>query len=57
MAAEVDLHSPVTVDMATLIPGVGRATGARTVTFTGRDIAEVYGVIQLLVLLGQIKPG
>jgi D-amino peptidase len=43
--------------MATLIPGVERATGARTVTFTGRDVAEVYAVIQLLVLLGQVKPG
>jgi D-amino peptidase len=57
VAVEVDLHSSVTVDMATLIPGVERATGARTVTFTGRDIAEVYAVIQLLVLLGQVKPG
>lgn len=57
VAVEVDLHSPVTVDMATLIPGVERATGARTVTFTGRDIAEAHEVIQLLGLLGQVKPG
>jgi D-amino peptidase len=57
VAVEVDLHSSLTVDMATLMPGVERAAGARTVTFTGRDIAEVYAVVQLLVLLGQVKPG
>jgi D-amino peptidase len=34
---EVDLYSSSTVDTATLIPGVKRAAGARTVTFTGRD--------------------
>jgi len=57
VAVEVDLHSSSTVDMATLVPGVKRATGARTVTFTGPDIAEAYGLVQLLVLLGQVKPG
>ncbi|MEE6259390.1 M55 family metallopeptidase [Plantactinospora sonchi] len=54
---EVDLYSPTTVDAATLIPGVARAAGARTVTFTGRDVAEAYDIVQLLVLLGQVKPG
>lgn len=47
----------VTVDLATLVPGVSRAPGGRTVTFTGRDILEAYRLIQLVVQLGQIKPG
>ncbi|WP_405117145.1 hypothetical protein OG559_15315 [Micromonospora sp. NBC_01405] len=51
----MDLHSPSAVDMATLIPGVERAAGARTVTFTGRDVAEAYDVVQLLVQLAQVK--
>ncbi|MEW2379139.1 M55 family metallopeptidase [Micromonospora sp. NPDC047812] len=54
---EVDLCSPTTVDQATLVPGFARAPGARTVTFTGRDMVEVYRGVQLLVQLGQIKPG
>ncbi|MGC4790362.1 M55 family metallopeptidase [Micromonospora sp. DT178] len=54
---EVDLYSPTTVDQATLVPGFARAPGARTVTFTGRDMVEVYRGVQLLVQLGQIKPG
>ncbi|MEH1166055.1 M55 family metallopeptidase [Micromonospora sp. CPCC 205539] len=54
---EVDLYSPATVDTATLIPGVDRVDGARTVVFTGRDVAEAYDVVQLLVLLAQVKPG
>ncbi|MFG3418386.1 M55 family metallopeptidase [Micromonospora sp. NPDC048063] len=53
---EVDLYSPATVDTATLIPGVTRAPGARTVRFTGRDVVEAYGVVQLLVQLAQVKP-
>ncbi|RGC70600.1 D-aminopeptidase [Micromonospora sp. MW-13] len=55
VALEVDLHNPAAVDMATLIPGVERAAGARTVTFTGRDVAEAYDVVQLLVQLAQVK--
>ncbi|MCX4469927.1 M55 family metallopeptidase [Micromonospora sp. NBC_01655] len=55
VALEVDLHNPAAVDMATLIPGVERAAGARTVTFTGRDVAEAYDVVQLLVQLAEVK--
>ncbi|MFC6014642.1 M55 family metallopeptidase [Plantactinospora solaniradicis] len=54
---EIDLYGPYTVDLATLVPGVSRAPGGRTVTFTGRDILEAYRLIQLVVQLGQIKPG
>ncbi|HET6531628.1 MAG TPA: M55 family metallopeptidase [Actinoplanes sp.] len=57
VTVEVDLYSSSTVDSATLIPGVERATGARTVVFRGRDVAEAYDVVQLLVLLGEVKPG
>lgn len=56
VSLEVDLYGPFTVDTATLIPGVERAAGARTVTFTGRDVAEAYNVVQLLVQLAQVKP-
>jgi D-amino peptidase len=51
----VDLYRPHIVDLAVLIPGVARAEGARTVTFTGRDVAEAYRVLQLLVELGQLE--
>jgi D-amino peptidase len=51
---EVDLYVPHLVDLATLIPGVRRAGGARTVAFTGRDFAEAYRLIRLLVELGNI---
>ena len=54
---EVDLYGPYTVDLATLVPGFARGPGARTVTFTGRDMLEAYRGVQLLVQLGQIKPG
>jgi D-amino peptidase len=54
---EVDLYGPYTVDLATLVPGFARAPGARTVTFTGRDMAEAYRGVQLLAQLGQLKPG
>ncbi|GAA3758291.1 M55 family metallopeptidase [Plantactinospora mayteni] len=54
---ELDLYGPYTVDLATLVPGVTRSAGARTLTFTGRDMAEAYRVVQLLVQLAQIKPG
>ncbi|MEU9617759.1 MULTISPECIES: M55 family metallopeptidase [unclassified Streptomyces] len=54
---EVDLHSPTTVDLATLVPGVSRAEGGRTVTFTAADFAEAYRLVLLLVQLATIKPG
>jgi D-amino peptidase len=54
---EVDLHSPVTVDLAMLVPGVSRAEGGRTVTFTAPDFADAYRLVLLLVQLATIKPG
>ncbi|MBB5630239.1 M55 family metallopeptidase [Sphaerisporangium krabiense] len=54
---EVDLYSPATVDLATLVPGVSRAGGDRTVTFTAADVAELYRLVLLLVQLATIKPG
>lgn len=53
---EVDLYAPHTVDLATLIPGVSRASGGRTVSFTCGDIPETYRLVQLLVQLAQVKP-
>ncbi|GAA3959561.1 transporter [Amorphoplanes auranticolor] len=56
LKVEVDLYGPYTVDLATLIPGVSRAPGARTVSFTAQDVAEAYRLVQLLTQLAQIKP-
>ncbi|MGW4638512.1 M55 family metallopeptidase [Sphaerisporangium sp. NPDC004334] len=53
---EVDLYSPITVDLATLVPGVSRAAGGRTVTFTAADFAGAYRLVLLLVQLATIKP-
>jgi D-amino peptidase len=53
---EVDLYGPYTVDMATLVPGVERAAGGRTVAFTAADLPEAYRLVQLLVQLAQVKP-
>ncbi|MFG2609185.1 M55 family metallopeptidase [Streptomyces anulatus] len=53
---EVDLASPYTIDLATLVPGVSRAGGARTVTFTAPDYATAYRLILLLAQLAMIKP-
>ncbi|MFD0043166.1 M55 family metallopeptidase [Streptomyces anulatus] len=53
---EVDLASPHTIDLATLVPGVSRAGGARTVTFTAPDYATAYRLILLLAQLATIKP-
>ncbi|MFQ6849464.1 M55 family metallopeptidase [Streptomyces sp. 35M1] len=53
---EVDLASPHTIDLATLIPGVSRATGARTVAFTAPDYATAYRLILLLAQLATIRP-
>jgi len=57
LKVEVDLYGPYTVDLATLIPGVRRAPGARTVTFTADDVGQAYRLVQLLTQLAQIKPG
>ncbi|MEU5287085.1 M55 family metallopeptidase [Streptomyces sp. CA-278952] len=54
---EVDLATPHTIDLATLVPGVSRAGGARTVTFTSPDFATAYRLILLLAQLATIKPG
>ncbi|MEU3958649.1 M55 family metallopeptidase [Streptomyces buecherae] len=54
---EVDLANPTTVDLATLVPGVTRDAGGRTVAFTAADFAEAYRLVLLLVQLGTIKPG
>ncbi|MFE7674388.1 M55 family metallopeptidase [Streptomyces albidoflavus] len=56
LAVEVDLAAAHTVDLAVLIPGVARAEGARTVTFTAHDFAAAYRVVLLLVQLGSIRP-
>jgi D-amino peptidase len=57
LKVEVDLYGPSTVDLATLIPGVSRAPGARTVTFTADDVGQAYRLVQLLTQLAQLKPG
>ena len=56
LKVEVDLYGPYTVDVATLIPGVSRAAGGRTVTFTAEDVAQAYRLVQLLTQLAQINP-
>ncbi|MFE9237032.1 M55 family metallopeptidase [Streptomyces sp. NPDC007007] len=53
---EVDLASPHTVDLATLVPGVSRTAGARTVTFTAPDYGTAYRLILLLAQLATIRP-
>lgn len=53
---DVDLYGPYSVDLATLVPGVSRRAGARTVTFTASDFEQAYSLIQLLVQLASIKP-
>jgi D-amino peptidase len=57
LKVEVDLYGPSIVDLATLIPGVSRAPGARTVTFTADDVGQAYRLVQLLTQLAQLKPG
>jgi D-amino peptidase len=57
LRVEIDLYGPYPVDLATLIPGVSRAPGARTVTFTAADVGEAYRLVQLITQLAQIKPG
>ncbi|MFD4021054.1 M55 family metallopeptidase [Streptomyces sindenensis] len=53
---EADLASPHTVDLATLVPGVSRAAGARTVAFTAPDYGSAYRLILLLAQLATIRP-
>ncbi|MER5747174.1 M55 family metallopeptidase [Streptomyces sp. NPDC002225] len=53
---EVDLYSPVTVDLAVLVPGVSRTGDGRTVAFTAADFAEAYRLVLLLAQLATIKP-
>ena len=53
---QVDLANPATLDLATLIPGVTRTPQARTVAFTAQDMAQAYGLVQLLNHLAQVKP-
>ncbi|MER6020499.1 M55 family metallopeptidase [Streptomyces anulatus] len=53
---EVDLASPHTIDLATLVPGVSRTGGARTVAFTSPDYTTAYRLILLLAQLATIKP-
>ncbi|WP_410818173.1 M55 family metallopeptidase [Micromonospora sp. 050-3] len=53
---EVDLYGPYMVDLATLVPGVTRVGGGRTVAFHAADVAEAYRLVQLLVQLASIKP-
>ncbi|MEV6492948.1 M55 family metallopeptidase [Actinoplanes sp. NPDC051633] len=54
---EVDLYGPYSVDLATLVPGMSRGAGARTVGFTAAGFDEAYRLILLLVQLASIKPG
>ena len=56
MSVEVDLYGPYSVDLATLVPGLTRAAGARTVAFTANDFGECYRLVQLLTQLASIKP-
>ncbi|WP_069737929.1 M55 family metallopeptidase [Streptomyces sp. EN27] len=53
---EVDLASPHTTDLATLVPGVSRAAGARTVAFTAPDYGTAYRLTLLLAQLATIRP-
>jgi D-amino peptidase len=57
LKVEVDLYGPYPVDLATLIPGVTRAPGARTVTFTADDMLQAYRLIQLITQLARLDPG
>lgn len=57
LSVEVDLFSPVSVDLAMLVPGVSRGEDACTVAFTATDFAEAYRLVLLLVQLSSIKPG
>lgn len=53
---EVDLYGPYMVDLATLVPGVSRGEGGRTVTSTAADFADAYRLVLLLAQLATVKP-
>ncbi|GGS20520.1 M55 family metallopeptidase [Streptomyces parvus] len=53
---EVDLASPHTINLATLVPGVSRTAGARTVAFAAPDYGTAYRLILLLAQLATIRP-
>ncbi|MFE7141127.1 M55 family metallopeptidase [Streptomyces sp. NPDC057644] len=53
---EVDLAGAHTIDLATLVPGVSRTAGARTVAFTVPDYGTAYRLILLLAQLATIRP-
>ncbi|MFI9627051.1 M55 family metallopeptidase [Streptomyces sp. NPDC052042] len=57
LEVEVDLSAPSTVDLATLVPGVSRGDGGRTVAFTAADFGDAYRLVLLLAQLATIKPG
>ncbi|MGO4424753.1 M55 family metallopeptidase, partial [Streptomyces sp. MCAF7] len=57
LEVEIDLYGPYMVDLATLVPGVSRAQGGRTITFTAADFADAYRLVLLLAQLATIKPG
>jgi D-amino peptidase len=54
VALEVDLYPPSVVDLASLVPGLERVPGGRTVSYAARDLPEAYRLLQLVVALGQI---
>ncbi|MGK5632880.1 M55 family metallopeptidase [Streptomyces sp. URMC 123] len=54
---EVDLVSPGTVELATLVPGVSHARGGRTVAFTAADFGDAYRLVLLFAQLSTIRPG
>ncbi|MEU1310585.1 M55 family metallopeptidase [Streptomyces cinnamoneus] len=56
LEVEVDLSAPFMVDLATLVPGVSRTEGGRTVTFTAADFADAYRLVLLLAQLAAVKP-
>ncbi|MEV5983119.1 M55 family metallopeptidase [Streptomyces sp. NPDC052114] len=53
---EVDLAGPHMVDLATLVPGVSRTEGGRTITFTTADFTDAYRLLLLLVQLSSVRP-
>jgi D-amino peptidase len=53
LTLQVDLLNPATADLATLIPGVTRTPGTRTVSFAAQDMVQAYGVVQLLSQLAK----
>ncbi|SDK87261.1 M55 family metallopeptidase [Streptomyces indicus] len=56
LEVEVDLAAAFMVDLATLVPGVTRRAGGRTVAFTATDFGEAYRLLLLLAQLATIRP-